>query len=239
MHALHLSTAMQSALADIDCWAPSCADIQRIASLIIGDFPVPLLRHGRMKAIAAGRSFGSAADALPDEFAALGEQCAAILGSTPESTVRAAAFFYLRLQKIHPLTDCNGRLGRLLLCEQLLRAHGLHPDITLARLQARDADYRAAFAATTERAQYQLMCGLLSAVVGIDTAPACGLLSAPLTEPEPPLEPPFALAALHPERELPRLFNLAKRAASSATAPPARFARRTLAAALKSRRKPD
>lgn len=239
MHALHLSTAMQLALADMDCWAPCCADIERIASLIIGDFPVPLLRRGRMKAIAAGRSFGSAADALPDEFAALGEQCAAILGSTPESGVLAAAFFYLRLQKIHPLTDCNGRLGRLLLCEQFRRARGLRPDITLARLQARDADYRAAFAATTERAQYQLMCHLLSAIVSIDIAPASGLLSDSPPEAEPPLEPPFALAPVHPERELPRLFNLAKRTASSATAPPARLARRTLAAALNSRRKPD
>jgi hypothetical protein len=122
LHEVALSPPLLSVLAALNCWAVRETDAAQLAETLLGKTVVPLLRRGTMRAIVAERKFGAAADRLPQEMARLAEQCAKITSSgAAETLLFAAAFFHLRFENIHPLTDGNGRVGRLLLAEQCRR----------------------------------------------------------------------------------------------------------------------
>lgn len=162
-----ITAELRQTLSAIDCWAIGEADIERIALRIVGNFQAPLLRRGNMRTIIAGKRFGSDANRFTEEFRQFALQCAAIRDGSEPAEIYAAAFFHLRHGNIHPLTDCNGRLGRLLLAEQFYRYFGIAHEQTLAEIHANEAEYRAVYAAHQLEQQFQRMVTLLARVVGV------------------------------------------------------------------------
>jgi len=204
LHEVALSPPVLSVLAAQNCWAVRETDAARLAETLLGKTVVPLLRRGTMRAIVAERKFGAAADRLPQEMARLADQCAKITSSAAgETRLFAAAFFHLRFENIHPLTDGNGRVGRLLLAEQCRRAYGAPLAETLAALHDCEHDYRAVFAATQPALQYELMVNLLARVLLLPVPAALAL--------------PFPLTPVFPERDTRPAANM-----RGATMPPKR-----------------
>ena len=188
LHEVALSPSLLSCITALNCWAVRETDAERLAETLLGKTVVPFLRRGTMRAIVAERKFGAAAQRLPLEFAQLAEQCVKITsGAKADAPLFAAAFFHLRFENIHPLTDGNGRVGRLLLAEQCRRAYGAPLAETLSSLHDYEHDYRAVFAATQTALQYELMVNLVARVL---------LVPVPS-----PLPLPFPLTPVFPERD--------------------------------------
>lgn len=164
---LAISTELRETLSAADCWAVCEADIERLASRIVGDFQVPLLRRGNMRTIIAGKRFGSDATRFAEEFRQFASQCAVIRDGSAEAEVCAAAFFHLRHGNIHPLTDCNGRLGRLLLAEQFYRFFGIVHEQTLQAIHFNEREYRAAFVEPLLDQQFRCMVELLARIANV------------------------------------------------------------------------
>jgi hypothetical protein len=173
-----------------------------------GDFQVPLLRRSNMRTIIAGKRFGADASRLEEEFELLAQQCASIRNGGADAEIFAAAFFHLRHGNIHPLSDCNGRLGRLLLAEQFYRYFGLAHEQTLATIYANESEYRAAFTAHQLDEQFQRMVTLLARVAGVQLSSRIALPFSILPvfeEPNTTLLPPKQRSAG------PKALTLAKR----------------------------
>lgn len=200
LHEVALSPPLLSVLAALNCWAVRETDAARLAETLLSKTAVPLLRRGTMRAIVAERKFGAAAVRLPLEFAQLAEQCVKMTsGAKADAPLFAAAFFHLRFENIHPLTDGNGRVGRLLLAEQCRRAYGASLVETLSALHDYEHDYRAVFAAAQPALQYELMVNLLARVLLVPV-PALLTLPFPVTPvfPERDTRPAASMRVVNP-----------------------------------------
>ena len=189
MHLTRATPQMLSALSSLNCWDISPAEIGKLAALVIGNAHMPQLRHGTMSAIIVGTTYGGAARRFGDEFRLLAQQCVAIRTDTAESELTAIMFFHLRFGGIHPLVDSNGRVGRLLLSEQIRRKFAIQIQTTLDFLHASQTDYRAAFAPDMPREKFELMGKLLARLVGvqIDTSREIAFAIAPAYPDKRPL----------------------------------------------------
>lgn len=167
IHKLTVSSKMLAVLGEIQCWAVDRVEVERLALQLVGDLQIPMLRRGGMRTIIAGKRFGADANRFAEEFELLAQQCAAIRDGSSDAEIFAAAFFHLRHGNIHPLSDCNGRLGRLLLAEQFYRYFGLAHEQTLAAIHANESEYRAAFTAHQSDEQFQRMVTLLARVAAV------------------------------------------------------------------------
>ena len=135
----------------------------------MGRLSTPLLRRAKARTIIAGRKFGSDAGRFADEFQQLAEQCAIIRAGAHDPEIQATAFFHLRFENIHPLTDCNGRLGRLILAEQIRRSYDVPLEVTLGLIHNNEAAYRRAFVAPQLEQQFKQMVRLVGRIVGTPT----------------------------------------------------------------------
>jgi Fic/DOC family len=188
MHSTLATPEMLSALTTLDCWNVNKSEIAKLSALVIGNAHMPQLRHGSMSAIIVGKLYGGAANRLSDEFQVLGQQCSTIRADTDHSELTAIVFFHLRFGGIHPLVDSNGRVGRLLLSEQIRRKFLIENQTTLDFLHASQSAYRAAFAPPAPRKKFVLLSDLLKRLVGeqIDTS---GELPFPITPTYPDKRP--------------------------------------------------
>lgn len=201
IHSVNVGGETTEALAALNCWAIGTINIQRLSCLIDCADTKSRLRTGSMRGIIAGRKFGSSADRLADELNCLAEQCAVILSATDCSILLAAAFFHLRLENIHPLTDGNGRLGRLLLAEQIRRAYSIPIVVVLNLIQAFERDYRSVFAAPRPEQQYEQMVNFVSRLTAVRVTSI------------PPLR--YALSPAFPERNTSPTLSLNRTAIQS------------------------
>jgi hypothetical protein len=165
IHKLTLTAEMRAALGTMDCWDIEPANLGVLAAMVIGNKIMPQLRRGTMSGVVRGEKYGASASRLSDEFALLGRQCLTILDDSDSSKFCAIAFFHLRFENIHPLIDSNGRVGRLLLAEQVRRLFAAEAQTTLDRIQTDDREYGALFEPIQPVQQFTRMVALLNQIV--------------------------------------------------------------------------
>ena len=189
MHSFDAPPTLVETLASLNCWAVSAADVERLAAGLLGGTPTARVRRGTQRAIILNKKFGAAADRLPQELARLAEQAAKVRADgRPGADVRAAAFFHLRFENIHPLHDGNGRVGRVLLAQQCSQTGGVSVRAIIASLHGELAgDYEVVFAVPTPALQYELMVRLLVRIMAVPVPDSLDL--------------PCALTPVFPERD--------------------------------------
>lgn len=216
---LTLTAELVARIAQTDCWAVSEEDIRQLACRMVGRFRVPLLRCPQMRTIVAGRKFGSDANRFGDEFRQLAHQCAAIRTCADNPDVRAAAFFHLRFENIHPLTDCNGRVGRLILAEQIRRSFDLPLVQTLDAIQKCEPEYRTAFVAPELEQQFERMVRFVARIAGVSLPASTAL--------------PFSILPIFPEKNTKLLRPKSSASRRHGTPGTQRFQQKALAAQIK------
>ena len=197
MHDIRVSAVEVDRLLPPDVWKISLSELEHLTQGLVGPSKEGWLRQGDQSALIASQKRGGVATKLAEEFAVLIEQVGTLLAEkTGDAALRAAAFFHLRFENIHPLRDGNGRVGRALLAAQCGRSYNLPISEVIAQLEAYRNDYRRVFSAPKPELQFELLTDLLARVFALPTTEKSGILPFP-TEPvflDPkPLPPPSEL----------------------------------------------
>lgn len=125
------------------------------------------LRQGDQFVVIANLKLGALASKLDDELAALTADTRRILDAGgADASLRAAAFYHLRFENIHPLREGNGRVGRAILAAQLHQACRLPPDELLRQLHDYENEYKLVFASGQPPEMFELMVDLLAMLTG-------------------------------------------------------------------------
>jgi hypothetical protein len=188
MHAFEVPSSLTGTMARMNCWALTARDVENLATELLGATPTARVRLGRERAIILKKKFGAAADRLPQELVRLVEQTAKVRADGGAGAdMRAAAFFHLRFENIHPLHDGNGRVGRMLLAAQCSQASGSPTAEILTALHELEHDYCVVFAVPAPALQFDLMVHLLARILAVPVSDTLDL--------------PFALTSVFPERD--------------------------------------
>lgn len=137
-----------------------------------------------------------------DDLAAVGARIAQ--PKTPAAWLRAVAFWHLRFEKVHPLCEANGRIGRAILALQVDAGFRVAPRESLAWLAECETDYRRLFFAATEPLQFELLLDLLGRITGIVTGGIDLDLPATLSPRHPQIRVALSPGRIHPEKALKR-----------------------------------
>lgn len=153
----------------VDYWSPSVADLNALASMVLGFRGDGWVRRNRNTAeIGIRRELGAQAEMLPKEMATLATLTASILtNETASSSIEAAAFFHLRFEAIHPLRDGNGRVGRIILAAQCASIASISRSQFLNELHSYENDYKWVFASGNEKFHFELLVDLLCRLLGV------------------------------------------------------------------------
>ncbi len=193
MHILVPTPNQAIALKSINWHAVDVRDLNVLVDALRTPAVAMVVRTGQMRAIVAGRKFGASASHLREEFATLAAQYKDITGGYQREALLGAAFFHLRFANIHPLTDGNGRIGRLILAEQLNAAFAIPVSVLLGLLLAHRVEYRGVFAPGQPTDPLRRLLVLLAKLTGrVMPVSASGLAY--------PLEPTFPETDLRPPR---------------------------------------
>lgn len=155
-----------------DWWGISLADLDRLSLALLdrrkqGEW----IRCGTERAIIAQIKFGAKAQTLPEELSALSRCARQILADRkPDAPLRAAAFYHVRFENIHPLHDGNGRTGRTILTGQLYQSYGCPPAIFEREISKRQKEYAAAFKSTDSNDTYRQLLVILSQMTRISVS---------------------------------------------------------------------
>ena len=162
-------------------WKPSLSELEQLAQGLLGFSSEGWLRQGGQSTLIGGQKRGSLAPKLSEEFTVLGEQIDTILaGKSSDAALRAAAFFHLRFENIHPLREGNGRTGRILMAAQCSRSYQLPIREVIAKLAAHPKDYRQIFTAPRPEFQFKLLVDLLVQALTLPATELMGKMPFPL-----------------------------------------------------------
>lgn len=186
-----------------DWWSVGCAGLENLANAILGPLPGGWVRRGDNFIRVGAVKYGANARKLDAELAALTTEAGRIVGSgVPEDALRAAAFYHLRFENIHPLCEANGRIGRVILAGQLLQSLRVPIAETLVGLKDWEADYTRLFATNQPPLMFELMLDLLGRIVGMTPSTEAAQLPATIEPLFPQKNVPKNSTRLHPERAL-------------------------------------
>lgn len=173
-------------------WSLGSVDLEQLALAMLGPLPGGWVRTGENYVRVGGVKYGSDARRLSAELVALSAAARQVLGgATPESTLRAAAFYHLRFENVHPLCEGNGRVGRMILACQLRQALGVPVRDTLRGLHDWESDYHRLFTTADPNVMFELLLDILQRVTGIPLGPD-------------DLRLPASIEPLHPQRSIPK-----------------------------------
>lgn len=186
-----------------DWWTPVSMNLERIALVLLGPLPGGWVRQGANFVRIGKVKYGASARNLDAELSALSTEARCILGDgSPQSVLRAAAFYHLRFENIHPLCEANGRIGRVILAGQLEQALKIPVNDTLQGLKDWEHDYHRLFASNNPPVMFELLLDLLSRITGISISPEATKLPASIEPLHPQKGIPKNVPRLHPEQAL-------------------------------------
>lgn len=201
MHPLEIPSL--SSLGVADWWALLPVELERIAPALLGPLPGGWVRRGNNFVRVGNVKYGADARQLDAELSALSTEAKRILGgSSPQSVLRAAAFYHLRLENIHPLCEGNGRIGRVILAGQLEQSLQIPAADTLSGLKDWEGDYHGLFASNNPPIMFELLHDLLSRITGIPLSPEATKLPASIAPLHSQKNAPKNVPRLHPEQAL-------------------------------------
>lgn len=160
---MHALPPTQPTLNCRDVWTPTEAELETAATAVLGAGPGGWLRRGGPEMLISKRYWGAKAGAIPGalaELAALTQRIRA--DGRPAAGLRAATFYHLRFENIHPLRDGNGRVGRLLLAAQCAQATGLSAPEILCSIHDFENEYKWVFVPDEQAQRYELLLDLLA-----------------------------------------------------------------------------
>lgn len=168
MHLFTLTLSRLTPLAIQDWFALTVPDLESIAVALLGErIGRPWVRDGARSVAIANLKLGSVAGKLPLELDALRVEAQRLLAAGGvDSALRAAAFYHLRFENIHPLGEGNGRVGRVILAAQIEQSLGIPVEETLRQLNAHENDYKMVFASGVPEIMFELMLDLVARLTG-------------------------------------------------------------------------
>lgn len=179
----------------------SLPDLEHVAARLVGELPGGWVRRGdNYISVGGGVKYGADARKLGAELSALSSEAARIgVQGGPVSILRAATFYHLRFENIHPLCEANGRIGRVILAGQLQQSLRIPMADTLSSLKDWEGDYRRLFATNNPPVMFELLLDLLSRITGIAINPEDSKLPASIEPLHPQKKVPKNIPRLHPE----------------------------------------
>jgi hypothetical protein len=175
MNAFTLTEAQVSALRIADWYRISKNDLNTVIAHLFEDTASrPMIRTGQEIIPAPSYAKGVPPQNIEREFDNLADQTATILATMEfDARIRAAAFFHLRFEGIHALTDGNGRVGRFIMMKQCLPEAQLDVRGFMNSLFDNERFYRAVFLAQiSDEQRYELLIDLLARILEqMDPAP--------------------------------------------------------------------
>lgn len=189
MHAFSTTIVALMPLAIADWFALTMGDLERLATVLLGERPgCRWVRHGDKYAVVASLKLGSLAPKLDAELSALTTETRRILApGGPDAALRAAAFYHLRFENIHPLLEGNGRVGRTIMAAQLHQTLHISVEETLSQVNAHENDYKMVFPSGNPELMFELMLDVLSRLSGHVVGEGSSV-------------PPASLLPLYPDR---------------------------------------
>jgi len=167
MHAFDITAAKLQPLAIRDWWNLTLSDLEKIAGVLLGVRSGGWFRQGDQFVVIANLKLGALASKLDAELSALSSDTKRILDlGGADAVMRAAAFYHLRFENIHPLREGNGRVGRAILAVQLNQGYGIRPDEFLRQLHDYENEYKLVFASGQPSVMFELMVDILVMLTG-------------------------------------------------------------------------
>jgi len=196
LHVINLSSVDADFLQKTDCWKVTLCDYERLAQSLVGASSEGWLRSGTQTAlIHGGRMCGSLAAKLAEEIDILITQTQTVRsGQACDAGLRAAAFYHLRFESIHPLRNGNGRVGRTLLAAQCSQAFGIPIGEVIAQIEGCMREYKMVFFSPRPEFQFELLVDLLARLLALPVTERSGELPFPIEPifPDPKPIPPDA-----------------------------------------------
>lgn len=182
-------------------WGLRPNDLENIAKTLFGSLPGGWVRSGHNFIRVGGCKYGSDARRLDDELVELAREARHILAKgVKEDAIRAAAFYHLRFENIHPLCEANGRVGRVIMACQLNQSLRIPVAETLVGLKDWENDYSRLFATNQPPIMFELMVDLLARILGAELSPEASRLPGSLHPLHPQKKIPKNMPRLHPEK---------------------------------------
>jgi hypothetical protein len=186
-----------------DWWSLTLSQIEQLADTLLRPLSGGWARRGQNFVKIGEVKYGADARKLGLEMIALVNETKRILSvSTPEAILRAAAFYHLRFENIHPLCEANGRIGRVILAGQLDQSLRIPMQETLQALKDWEMDYRRVFAAGSAPLMFELLLDLLARITGHVLSPEASQLPASIEPLYPQKGIPANAPRLHPEQAM-------------------------------------
>ena len=162
-------------------WSLSMAELDMLASAILGNSSGSCIRGRRDSILIARRHLPTPPARIEREFTGLGLLAigySANIQSSCSDILRLVAAYHLKFQMIHPLKDGNGRVGRAIMAAQFCRSFGGRRQDFLNQLRDHENDYKMVFVSDDKNVRFELLVDVILRISGFsnfDGAQRCPL----------------------------------------------------------------